>query len=90
MLNIEGGHLKNLIERVEKLEEEKIFVTDGIKEVFAEAKGAGFDTKVMKQIIKERKMNRADLAEQEELLFLYKRAIGMTPNFEEESEATDK
>jgi len=90
LLNIEGGHLKNLIERIEKLEEEKIFITDGIKEVFGEAKGAGFDTKVIKQIIKERKMNRADLAEQEELLFLYKRAIGMEPNFEEESQATDK
>lgn len=84
MLNIEGGHLKNLIERIEKLEEEKAETAEAIKEVYAEAKGSGFDAKIMKQVIKERKMNRADLAEQEELLFLYKRALGMTPNFEEE------
>jgi uncharacterized protein (UPF0335 family) len=85
MLNIEAGHLKNLIERIEKLEEEKAEIAEGIKEVYGEAKGSGYETKIMKQIIKERKMNRADLAEQEELLVIYKRALGMAPNFEEEA-----
>jgi uncharacterized protein (UPF0335 family) len=83
MLNIEAGHLKNLIERIEKLEEEKNNLQEGIKEVYAEAKSAGYETKIMKQIIKERKMNRADLLEQEELLDIYKKALGMIPNFED-------
>ncbi len=87
MLNIEAGHLKNLIERIEKLEEEKAEIAEGIKEVYAEAKSAGYETKIMKQIIKERKMNRADLAEQEELLVIYKRALGMAPNFDDEETA---
>ena len=87
MLNIEAGHLKNLIERIEKLEEEKAEIAEGIKEVYAEAKSAGYETKIMKQIIKERKMNRADLAEQEELLVIYKKALGMAPNFEDDEVA---
>lgn len=69
--------LRTLIERIERLEEEKTALAADIREVFAEAKGAGFDTKVMRQVIKLRKMETADRQEQEHLLDLYKRALGL-------------
>ncbi len=69
--------LKSFVERIERLEEEKAATGADIKEVFAEAKGCGFDVKIMRQIIRLRKMDAADRAEQEELLDLYKRALGM-------------
>jgi uncharacterized protein (UPF0335 family) len=75
---IAGDRLKSFIERIERLEEEKRALAEDIKEVFAEAKGTGFDTKVMRQIVRVRKMDQADRAEQEELLDLYMRALGMT------------
>jgi uncharacterized protein (UPF0335 family) len=74
---IQGDRLKSFIERIERLDEEKAALTADIKDVFAEAKGTGFDTKIMRQIIKLRKMDRADVQEQETLLDLYKRALGM-------------
>jgi uncharacterized protein (UPF0335 family) len=75
---IAGDRLKSFIERIERLEEEKRALAEDIKEVFAEAKGTGFDIKIMRQIIRLRKMEQADRIEQEELLDLYKRALGMT------------
>jgi uncharacterized protein (UPF0335 family) len=72
-----AARLKSFIERVERLEEEKAGIAADIKEVFAEAKGTGFDVKIMRQVIRLRKMESADRAEQEELLDLYKRALGM-------------
>lgn len=74
---IAGDQLKSYIERVERLEEEKSILTTDIREVFAEAKGNGYDVKIMRQLIKLRKMDRDEVAEQETLLDLYKRAIGM-------------
>ncbi|WP_455372610.1 DUF2312 domain-containing protein [Limibacillus halophilus] len=74
---ITGEQLKSFIERIERLEEEKKALSDDIREVYAEAKGNGFDTKIMRQIIRLRKMDASDRAEQEELLDLYKNAIGM-------------
>ena len=74
---ITGEQLKSFIERIERLEEEKKALADDIREVYAEAKGNGFDTKIMRQIIRLRKMDASDRAEQEELLDLYKNAIGM-------------
>lgn len=71
------ARLKSFIERIERLEEEKAATATDIKEVYAEAKGTGFDVKTMRQIIRLRKMESADRAEQEELLDLYKRALGM-------------
>lgn len=76
---IAGERLRSFIERVERLEEEKRTLAEDIKEVFAEAKGAGFDTKIMRQIIKIRRMDKDDLDEQETLLDIYKRALGMLP-----------
>jgi len=86
---IAGERLKSFIERIERLEEEKRALAEDIKEVFAEAKGVGFDIKIMRQIIKIRKMDQDDLDEQEALLDTYKRALGMLPDFAEESEEAE-
>jgi uncharacterized protein (UPF0335 family) len=83
---IAGDRLKSFIERIERLEEEKKTLQADIKEVYAEAKGTGFDTKIMRQLIRIRKMDKDDLDEQETLLDLYKRAIGMMPEFREAAE----
>src|ERR1700679_604912 len=74
---IAAEQLRSLIERVERLEEQKADIAADIKEVFAEAKGNGFDTKTMKQIIRLRKMDHAERQEYEALLDIYKAALGM-------------
>ncbi len=76
---IAADRLKSFIERLEHLEIEKIHVQETIKEVFDEARGAGFDVKIMRQILKLRKLDSEKLAEQEELLDLYRHALGMLP-----------
>lgn len=75
-------HLKQFIERIERLEEEKKTIAEDIKEVFAEAKGTGFDVKIMREIIKLRKKDQADLEAAEYLLDIYKRAMGMLPQMD--------
>jgi uncharacterized protein (UPF0335 family) len=84
---IAGERLRSFIERIERLEEEKRALGEDIKEVFAEAKGSGFDTKIMRQIIKIRRMDKDDLDEQETLLDVYKRALGMLPDLPESAAA---
>ena len=84
---IAGERLKSFIERIERLEEEKKALAEDIKEVFAEAKGVGFDVKTMRQIIKIRRLDQDELDEQEALLDVYKRALGMLPDFSTEAEA---
>jgi uncharacterized protein (UPF0335 family) len=74
---ITGERLKSFIERVERLEEEKAALAADIKDVYAEAKSAGFDVKIVRQIIRIRKSDPQDRREQEELLELYMAAIGM-------------
>ncbi|HEY4988096.1 MAG TPA: DUF2312 domain-containing protein [Bradyrhizobium sp.] len=69
--------LRSFIERIERLEEEKKALADDIREVYSEAKGTGFDTKVMRQVIRLRKMESADRQEQEAMLDLYLSALGM-------------
>ena len=69
--------LRSLIERIERLEEEKKNIASDIKDIFAEAKSAGFDTKIMKTIIKLRQMEAADRDEQEFLLETYKKALDL-------------
>jgi uncharacterized protein (UPF0335 family) len=76
---IAGERLKSFIERIERLEEEKAGLSADIKEVFAEAKGTGFDVKIIRQILKIRKMDTQDRREQEDLLTLYMQALGMQP-----------
>ncbi|NNE41098.1 MAG: DUF2312 domain-containing protein [Marinicaulis sp.] len=73
---IAGDRLRSFIERVERLEEEKQTIMGDMKEVFAEAKGEGYDVKTMRQVVRIRKMDRADRQEQEALLDLYLSAIG--------------
>ncbi len=74
---ISGNQLRLFIEKIENLESEKADLMENIKEVFAESKSSGFDPKIMKEIIKIRKMKNEDRIEQEELLDIYKAAIGM-------------
>lgn len=74
---IGADRLRSFIERIERLEEEKAALTADIREVYAEAKGEGFDTKVMRQIVRERKMDAGDRQEMEAILDLYRQALGM-------------
>ena len=74
---VAGDRLRSFIERIERLEEEKREVQDQIKDVFAEAKGEGYDIKVMRQVVRLRRMRPNDRSELEELLDLYKSALGM-------------
>jgi uncharacterized protein (UPF0335 family) len=86
---VAGERLKSFIERIERLEEEKRALAEDIKEVYAEAKGTGFDIKIMRQIVKIRKMDKDDLDEQEALLDVYLRALGMKAEFEPEGKAAE-
>lgn len=74
---IAADHLLSYIERIERLEEEKKAIADDVKEIFAEAKGTGFDVKAMKVVLKERSMDKAELQEQEAMADLYRHALGM-------------
>ena len=86
---IAGAQLKSLIERIERLEDEKRALGEDIKEVYAEAKGSGFEPKIMRQIIKIRKMDKDEHDEQESLLDVYKRALGMLPDADPRAEAAE-
>lgn len=74
----DAGKLNTFIDRIERLEEEKAELQGDIREVYAEAKGQGFDVKVMRQIIKLRKMDPADRAENEFLRDEYKKLVGIS------------
>lgn len=74
---IAGQRLKSFIERIERLEEEKAALMEDIKEVYAEAKGVGFDPKPIRKIVKIKKIDAEKRREEEELLDLYKSAIGL-------------
>lgn len=74
---ISSERLRSFIKRIEKLEEDKAAVGEDLKEVYSEAKGTGFDTKIIRKIISIRKIEVEKRREQEELLELYKAALGM-------------
>ncbi len=74
---VAAGQLRAFIERVERLEEEKQTIADDIKEVYAEMKGVGFDTKAVRTLIRLRKKDQAERQEEEAILDLYKNALGM-------------
>lgn len=76
--------LRSIVQRVEKLEEDKAAIAADIRDVFAEAKGNGFDVKAIRSVIKLRKMDAADREEQELVLDTYRRALGMIPELDEE------
>ena len=85
-----AGHLRSFIDRIERLEEEKSALASDIREVYAEAKGTGFDTKIMRQVVAKRKLDKADFQEQEAIFDLYWDALeGRAPLIErvEENEA---
>ena len=75
--NVTADELRQFVERFEQLESEKKDVTEQQKELMAEAKGRGYDTKVLKKIIALRKRKADDIAEEESILDLYKQALGM-------------
>lgn len=73
---VSGTELRQYISRAENLEQEKSEIAEQIREVMAEAKGNGYDVKIIRQIMRLRKMKKEEVEEQEELLELYKRALG--------------
>ncbi|MGB3553227.1 MAG: DUF2312 domain-containing protein [Jannaschia sp.] len=75
---VTADELRQFIERIERLEQEKQDIAEQSKEVFAEAKGRGYDTKVMRKVIALRKREPDDVAEEEAVLDMYKEALGMT------------
>lgn len=79
---IARDHLRAFIERIERLEEEKKAVADDIKEVFAEARGSGFDTKIMRQVLRIRKQDKDERDEQQAILDMYLSALGMQASFD--------
>lgn len=74
---VAGDILRAYVERIERLEEEKKALAADIREVYAEAKGNGYDPKIMRKLVAMRRMDQADRREEEELLEVYRRAIGM-------------
>ncbi|MEO0385677.1 MAG: DUF2312 domain-containing protein [Pseudomonadota bacterium] len=74
--SVAAGQLRSIIERIERLEEEKKAIADDIKDVYGEAKSNGFDTKVLRQVVRIRKQDQAERQEQEALLDLYLGALG--------------
>ena len=82
-----AARLKSFIERIERLEEEKRALAEDIKEVYAEAKGTGFDTKIIRKLIAIRKRDKEEVDEEATLLDLYMQALGMIPAFERDTES---
>ena len=79
------GQLRSLVERIERLEEEKKTIAGDIKEVYSEAKGHGFDTKILRKVISLRKKEAAEREEEQSMLDLYLQALGMIPDGKEEA-----
>lgn len=75
---VAAGELRQFVERIEHLEQEKKDIAEQIKEVYAESKARGYDQKALRSIISLRKKDKDDVAEQEAILQLYKEALGMT------------
>jgi len=74
--------LKSIVERVERLEEEKKAIADDIRDVYSEAKANGFDTKVLREVVRLRKQDLAERQEQDAVRDLYLQALGMLPDFQ--------
>ena len=78
--SVARDQLRTIVERIERLEEEKKAIADDIKDVYAEAKANGFDTKTLRQVVRLRKQEAAERQEQEAMLDLYMHALGMVPD----------
>lgn len=86
---IAADRLKAIVDRIERMEAEKADILADIKEIYSEAKGAGFDVKILRQVLKLRKADKAELSEQEQLRAVYCRALDMAaplPLFSEAAE----
>ena len=77
--SVARDQLRSIVERIERLEEEKKAIADDIKDVYAEAKANGYDTKTLRQVVRLRKVEAAERQEQEAMLDLYLSALGMLP-----------
>jgi len=86
-LGIARDQLRAFVERIERLEEEKKQLSDDIKDVYAEAKGNGFDVKILKKVISLRKKDVNEREEEETILDLYLQALGMAPGQDDKAEA---
>lgn len=75
--SVAQDQLRAFVERIERMEEEKASIAEGIKQIYAEAKGSGFDTKILRMVVRIRKMDASERLEQEALLELYLSALGM-------------
>lgn len=75
--NIAADRLKSIVDRIERLEEERKALGSDVKDIYSEAKSAGFDVKVLRQLIRMRKQEPAEIEEQEMLIDVYRRALGM-------------
>lgn len=75
--SVSAAELRQFIEKIERLEEDKTEIQNHIKDILTEAKAQGFDTKIMRQVIRMRKMKKEELIEQQELLDVYTHALGM-------------
>ncbi|MEM8749917.1 MAG: DUF2312 domain-containing protein [Pseudomonadota bacterium] len=78
--SVARDQLRTIVERIERLEEEKKAIADDIKDVYAEAKGNGFDTKTLRTVVRMRKIEATERQEQEAMLDLYMSALGMLPD----------
>lgn len=78
-MSVVREQLRAIVERIERLEEEKKSISDDIRDLYAEAKGNGFDVKALRQIVRMRKQDAHERAEQEAVLDLYRAALGMLP-----------
>ncbi len=74
---VAAEHLRSYIDRIERLEEEKAGIAADIRDIYAEAKGNGFDAKTMRRIVSLRKLDQSERSEQDALLDLYRHALGM-------------
>ena len=74
---IDSSRLNSIIERIERLEEEKSGIQSDIKDIYAEAKGAGFDVKALKHVIKQRKKSKAERDEEDAIFSTYEKAVGL-------------
>ncbi len=79
---VSSEDLKQFVERIERLEEEKVSIADDIKSVYHESKSKGFDPKIIREVIRMRKLGKEERDEQELLLETYKRALGMLPELD--------
>jgi len=85
-MNVARDQLKSIIERIERLEEEKKGIADDIKDIYSEAKANGFEVKAIRQIVRDRKVEKSERDEFEAILDTYRAALGMLPEFRNDGE----